>query len=98
LMSIAGIAVGVVLLIAVAVAFALAPPVVDFLPFVTKLGKGRRRWWVLAGAIAVPLLAGLVASLSTTESHPFALLLVAGVGVPLLLACGWAWGRARTFS
>jgi hypothetical protein len=97
-MSIAGIVVGMVLLIAVAAGLALAPAPRDFLPFLVKLGRGSRRWWVLALAVALSLLAGVLASLSTSESRPFALLLVLGVGVPLLLACAWAWGRARSFS
>ncbi|MGA7173365.1 MAG: hypothetical protein WCB86_10870 [Candidatus Dormiibacterota bacterium] len=97
-MAIAGVAIGVVLAIGVAAGFALAPSPGTFLPTLLKVGRGSRRWWVLAVATAVTLLVGVVASLSTQESHPFALLLVLGVGVPLLLACAWAWGRARSFS
>ncbi|MGC2191041.1 MAG: hypothetical protein WA751_01765 [Candidatus Dormiibacterota bacterium] len=97
-MTVAGIVLGMALLIAVAAGLALAPPPPDFLPFLIKLGRGSRRWWVLALAVVISLLAGVLASLSSSESHPFALLLVLGVGGPLLLACAWAWGRARSFS
>ncbi|HVB53312.1 MAG TPA: hypothetical protein VNF24_03845 [Candidatus Acidoferrales bacterium] len=97
-MTILGIVLGTVLMIAVAVGIALAPPVGDSPPFLLKLGRGRRRWWVLAGATAVTLLVGVAAGLSTSDSHPFTLLLVLGVAVPLLLACAWAWGRVRSFA
>ena len=97
-MTVAGIAIGVVLAIGVAASFALAPSPGNLLPTLIKLGRGLRRWWMLAVATAVTLLVGVVASLTTQEPHPFALLLVLGVGVPLLLACAWAWGRARSFS
>jgi len=97
-MTIAGIAVSVVLLLGVTAGFVLAPPVGDLLPWVLQLGRGPRRWWVLAGATALPLWVGVVAGLSTSESHPFAVLVVLGVGLPLLLACVWAWSRARSFS
>jgi hypothetical protein len=97
-MTIAGIAVGVLLLIAVTVALVWARPVGNFLPLLLKLGRGHRGWWVLAVATAGPLWVGVGVGLSTPESHPFAWLLVLGVGVPLLLACAWAWARARSFS
>src|ERR1019366_4267017 len=54
----------------------------DFLPLLLNRGRGHRGWWVLAVATAVPLWVGVGVGLSTPESHPFASLLVLGVGVP----------------
>ena|SRR5487761_1568452 len=96
-MTIAGIALGVVLGIAVAAGLSLAPPLGDYLPLVARVGRGGRRWWVLAVTVMVTLLVGIAASLSTSASHPFIWLLVLGVGMPSLLACAWAWSRARSF-
>ncbi len=97
-MTVAGIIVGLVLLLGVSAGIALAPRLGDYLPFVITLGRERRRWWLLAATIVVTLLAALLAGLSTSESRPFTLLLVLGVVVPLALACAWAWGLARRIS
>jgi hypothetical protein len=97
-MGIAGIVLGVVLFLGVSAGFAVAPRVGDYLPFLITVGRGRRRWWLLAGTILVTLLVALLAGLSTSESRPFTLLLVLGVVVPLVLSCAWAWGLARRFS
>ncbi|MGH7643483.1 MAG: hypothetical protein ACRENX_10845 [Candidatus Dormibacteria bacterium] len=97
-MTILAIVAGVVLMLAVAAGLARARPIADYLPLLLSMGRGRRRWWLLAGATAVTLLVSLVAGLSSSESRPFTWLVALGVMVPLLLACGWAWGRARSFS
>ncbi|MGA8208400.1 MAG: hypothetical protein WB867_10320 [Candidatus Dormiibacterota bacterium] len=65
---------------------------------VVRLGRGTRRWWVLSLAVAAPILVGVVVSLPASESRPFVLLLVVVTAAPLLLACVWAWARARSFS
>ncbi|MGC1185064.1 MAG: hypothetical protein WBA31_07935 [Candidatus Dormiibacterota bacterium] len=96
-MTFAGIAIGAVLLVAVTAFFAGAPLAGDPLALVRRLGRGSRRWWILALAVAVPPLVGVGSGLSS-NSHQFALFLVVVVVLPLLLACIWAWGRARSFS
>ncbi|HVC22693.1 MAG TPA: hypothetical protein VNH82_04615 [Candidatus Dormibacteraeota bacterium] len=96
-MTFAGIVIGAVLLVAVTALFALAPLAGDPLVLPRRLGRGSRRWWILALAVALPLLVGVGSGLSSV-AHQFALLLVVVVVLPLLLACLWAWGRARSFS
>jgi heme A synthase len=96
-MDFAGSAIGVVLLVAVAAGISRAPRGSDPLAGVRRLGRGARRWWILALAVALPLLVGVAAGLSSV-SRTFAVLLVLAIVVPLLLACLWAWGRARSFS
>ena len=97
-MTEAGVATGLLLLIGVVALIAGAPSAGDWLLSAARLGRGPRRWAVLALAVALPLWVGVVASLSTPVSRPFAVLLVVAVGVPLLLACAWAWARARSLS
>jgi hypothetical protein len=46
----------------------------------------------------VPILLGVGASLATSESRQFAILLVVATAGPLLLACVWVWARARSYS
>jgi hypothetical protein len=91
-------AVGVLLLVGVTAGLILMPRLDGLLAPFQRLGRGARRWWVLGLTAAVPIWVGVGASLSTSESRPFGFLLVAGVLVPLLLACAWAWARARSFS
>jgi hypothetical protein len=94
-MTFAGIGLGVVLAVAVAAGLALLPIGPDPLRPLRRAGRGSRKWWILAAALS--LLLGEAAGRSSV-SHSFAILVLAVVVVPSLLACGWAWVRARSFS
>lgn len=96
-MTFAGIRLGVVLAVAVAAGLALLPIGPDPLRPLRRAGRGSRKWWILAVAAALSLLLGEAAGRSSV-SHSFAILVLAVVVVPSLLACGWAWVRARSFS
>ncbi|MGA8427880.1 MAG: hypothetical protein WB801_09900, partial [Candidatus Dormiibacterota bacterium] len=98
LMSVTGSILGLLFLVGSIAGLALMPRPDGLMAPLVRLGRGTRRWWVLSLAVAAPILVGVVASLPGSESRPFVLLLVVVTAVPLLLACVWAWARARSFS
>jgi hypothetical protein len=97
-MAVAGAVLGLIFLVVAAGGLTLAPRPDGLIALVRKAGRGTRRWWVLSLAVAVPILVGVGASLSTSESRQFAILLVVVTAGPLLLACVWAWARARSYA
>jgi uncharacterized membrane protein len=97
-MAVEGLVLGLVFLVIAGVGLSLVPRRDGLMAPLLRLGRGTRRWWVLSLAIAAPILVGVVASLSTSESRQFAILLALVTAGTLLLACVWAWARARSYS
>lgn len=97
-MALAGTVLGLIFLVVAGVGLTLVPRPNRLIAPLLRLGRGTRRWWVLSLAVAAPILVGVGASLSTSESRQFAILLVVVTAGPLLLACVWAWARARSYS
>jgi hypothetical protein len=97
-MSVAGSVLGLVFLLGSIAGLSLMPRPDAVIAPLVRLGRGTRRWWVLGLAVAAPILVGVGASLSAPEPRAFVLLLVVVTAGPLLLACVWAWARARSFS
>jgi hypothetical protein len=97
-MALAGTVLGLIFLVVAGVGLTLVPRPNRLIAPLLRLGRGTRRWWVLSLAVAAPILVGVGASLSTSESRQFAILLVVVTAGPLLLACVWAWARAKSYS
>jgi hypothetical protein len=97
-MAVEGSVLGLIFLVIASVGLTLVPRPDGLVAPLLRLGRGSRRWWVLSLAIAVPILLGVGASLATSESRQFAILLVVVTAGPLLLACVWVWARARSYS
>ena len=95
-MALIGVLVGLLLLVAVTAILLRLPVPEGPTQALAALGRGSRRWWVLAAAGVLPVLVGV--AVSGAGAHDFVLFLVAVTVVPVLLACTWAWGRARSYS
>jgi hypothetical protein len=95
-MDLVGALVGLLLLAGVTTLLLRLPVPEGPTRILLALGRGSRRWWLLALAFALPVLAGIAVSGAT--AHGFALFLVVVTVIPLLLACTWTWVRARSYS
>ena len=90
-MSVVGGILGLVFLVGSIAALTIMPRPGGVFAALVRLGRGTRRWWVLGLAVAAPTLVGVGASLSASESRPFALVLVSPHGGANSAGC--AFGR-----